>query len=262
MARTRTLDPLEIRVIGVLMEKEQTTPDYYPMTLNALVAACNQKTNRDPVMQVDSDEVSDVLDRLRQDVLVWRWEGARSVRWQHSLDRRWNLDEASKAVMTLLLLRGPQTPGELRARSERMHSFSSVTEVEDVLNRLQEGFDALVKALPMAPGQREIRWMHLVGQTDAEDGSFSAGGPSYEDGPSYGDGPATAGSPSPGMADHDASPPGTGAARSPEPRSQAALSGALEERLEQLEDTVRNLEGTVETLAEELSSLRRRLGDV
>lgn len=164
MTRTRLLDAIEMRVIGALLEKEQATPDYYPMTLNALVAACNQKNNRDPVLSLRPTEVVSALDRLRQDVLVWRTEGARSERWQHSLDRRWSLDGARKAIMTLLLLRGPQTPGELRTRSDRLHAFASVAEVEATLTAMAEGFDALVRELPRQPGQREIRWMPLVGE--------------------------------------------------------------------------------------------------
>lgn len=167
MPRTRPLDPLEIRVLGALLEKEQTTPEYYPLTLNAVVAACNQKSNRDPITDLAAHEVAQTLERLRQDVLVWRSEGARSERWQHSLDRRWELDSARKAVMTLLLLRGPQTAGELRTRGERLHGFATVGEVETVLAALAAGQDALVHELPRQPGQRETRWAHLVGLADA-----------------------------------------------------------------------------------------------
>lgn len=163
MPRTRQLDPLEIRVLGTLMEKEQTTPEYYPLTVHALVAACNQKSNRDPVMNLSKDQVLTTLERLRQDVLVWRSEGARTERFKHSMDRRWELDSAAKAIMTLLLLRGAQTSGELRSRSERMHHFTSLEEVEAALRKLATGFDALACELPRRPGQRESRWMHLVG---------------------------------------------------------------------------------------------------
>lgn len=160
----RQLDPVEIRVLGSLLEKEQTTPEVYPMTVNALLAACNQKTNREPVMQVSEGQVWDALDRLRQDVLVWRTEGARSERWQQSVERRWGLNPAGKALMTLLLLRGPQTAGELRARSERMHNFASVQEVEEALARLAGIDEPLVRELPRRPGQKETRWTHLVGE--------------------------------------------------------------------------------------------------
>lgn len=160
----RRLDAIECRVLGALLEKEQTTPEYYPMTLNSLVAACNQKTNRDPVTELDEDEVRGALDRLRKHVLAWNTEGSRAERWRHALDRRWRLEPATKALITLLLLRGPQTPGELRARSERMHRFGSPAEVEAALRELATGREPLARELPRAPGQKENRWMHLAGE--------------------------------------------------------------------------------------------------
>ena len=160
----RQLDPVEVRVLGSLLEKEQTNPETVPMTVNALIAACNQKTNREPVMQLTETQVVEALDRLRQDVLAWRTEGARTERWQQSVVRRWGLDRAGKALMTLLLLRGPQTPGELRTRSERMHPFASLEEVEEALRRLAGMDEPLVKELPRRPGQKETRWTHLVGE--------------------------------------------------------------------------------------------------
>ncbi len=160
----RRLDEIECRVLGALLEKEQTTPEYYPLTVNALVAACNQRTNRDPVTDLDERDVHAALDRLRKSVLAWNTEGARTERWRHALDRRWRLEPATKALITLLLLRGPQTPGELRARSERMHRFGSPGEVESALRRLAEGREPLVRELPRAPGQKENRWVHLAGE--------------------------------------------------------------------------------------------------
>ncbi len=160
----RQLDPAEVRVLGSLLEKEQTNPETVPMTVNALIAACNQKTNREPVMQLSETEVVEALDRLRQDVLAWRTEGARTERWQQSVVRRWGLDRAGKALMTLLLLRGPQTPGELRTRSDRLHSFASLEEVEEALRRLAGIDEPLVLELPRRPGQKETRWTHLVGE--------------------------------------------------------------------------------------------------
>ncbi len=159
----RKLDPAEVRVLGSLLEKEQTTPEACPLTVNAILAACNQKTNRDPVMDLSETAVVDALDRLRQDVLVWRTESARSERWQQSVVRRWGLDRAGKALMTLLLLRGAQTPGELRTRSERMHPFAALQEVEDALQRMATIEEPLVRELPRRPGQKEARWIHLVG---------------------------------------------------------------------------------------------------
>ncbi len=163
MRLPRTLDPVEIRVLGALLEKEQTTPDQYPLTLNALVAACNQRSNRDPVMDLAPADVANALDRLHEDVMVWPSSGARTERWRHSVDRRWELEPAAKAVITVLLLRGPQTPGELRTRTDRMHPFPSTLAVEETLLGLAVGEDPLVVQLERRPGQKEARWAHLVG---------------------------------------------------------------------------------------------------
>lgn len=160
----RQLDAIEIRVLGVLLEKEQTTPEICPMTVNAIVAGCNQKTNREPVMELTEGQVVEALERLRQEVLVWRSEGARSEKWQQSVVRRWGLDRAGKALMTLLLLRGPQTPGELRTRSERLHPFTTLQEVDEALQRMATIDEPLVAEQPRRPGQKEIRWTHLVGE--------------------------------------------------------------------------------------------------
>ncbi len=162
------LDAVEVRVLGCLLEKQQATPEYYPLTVNALVAACNQRSNRDPVTELSEAEVRQALDRLRGDVLAWPVEGARSERWEHNLDRSWGLDAAGKALVTVLLLRGAQTPGELRARCERLHAFASVGEVEAALARLAAGAEPLVVELARAPGQKESRWAHLVAGAPAE----------------------------------------------------------------------------------------------
>lgn len=168
MARVRPLTPTEIRVLGALLEKEQATPDAYPLTVSSLVSACNQKTNREPVTDLSEGEVWDALESLRQVVLVWRVEGARAERFEQRVDRRWHLKPARKAVMTLLLLRGPQTPGELRSRSGRLHDFESVDEVEATLQDLASGEEPLVVELPRQPGQREARWGHTVGTEPVE----------------------------------------------------------------------------------------------
>jgi uncharacterized protein YceH (UPF0502 family) len=160
----RRYDEASLRVLGALMEKEQTTPDLVPMTLNAIIAACNQKTAREPVMELSEAEVAAALKTLFEDVLVWRTESARSTRWRQSVERRWHLQPATKAVMALLLLRGPQTAGELRSRSERMHPFADTAEVEAALARLASPPEPLVGELPRAPGQKETRWSHLVGE--------------------------------------------------------------------------------------------------
>jgi len=159
----RQLTAVEVRVLGTLLEKEQTTPEACPLSVNALLAGCNQKTNREPVMELAEGQVVDALERLRRDVLVWRSESARAERWQQSVVRRWGLDRAGKALMTLLLLRGPQTAGELRTRSERMQPFASVDEVEQALRQMAAIDEPLVAEMARRPGQKETRWTHLVG---------------------------------------------------------------------------------------------------
>ena len=141
---SRELDPMELRILGSLAEKQMATPEYYPLTVNALVAACNQKSNREPVMELSEDEVQRALSRLQDEKLVWKVLGGRATRWEHNLDATLQLDRPSKAVLTMLLLRGPQTVGELRGRSERLHAFETMQEVEDTLRSM----DALVEELP------------------------------------------------------------------------------------------------------------------
>lgn len=166
---TRSLEAAEVRVLGALLEKEQTTPELYPLTVNSLIQACNQKTAREPVMEMSEGAVHGTLRQLLQDELVARSEGARVTRWNHALNLRWNLDPGRKAVMTLLLLRGPQTPGELRSRSERLHAFATVGELEDALLVLAAPPEPLVRELPRGPGQKEARWAHLLGGEPAEE---------------------------------------------------------------------------------------------
>ena len=164
----RTLDPNEIRVLGSLMEKQLSTPEYYPLTLNALVAAANQKSNREPVMEMSDSDVQRALDRLQDEKFVWRVMGGRAVRFDHNLDKVWHLKAAEKAIMTLLFLRGPQTPGELRGRSDRLHRFDSVGEVEETLRDMAGHSEPLVRELDRRPGQKETRWGHTVGGTIVE----------------------------------------------------------------------------------------------
>ena len=161
MKLPRTLDVVEARVLGCLLEKQQATPEYYPLTLNALVAACNQRSSREPVMELDPGDVSAALDRLHAEVLVWPVPGGRAPRFRHALER-WELDPGSRATITLLLLRGSQTPGELKGRSERLHRFESTDEVQAALDRLASGDEPLVVQLERRPGQKESRWAHLV----------------------------------------------------------------------------------------------------
>src|SRR5687767_3131882 len=124
----RILDAAEIRILGSLMEKQLSTPEYYPLTLNALVAAANQKSNREPVLELNESELLRALDRLQDEKLVWKVLGGRAVRYDHNLDHVWHLDRKEKAILTLLFLRGPQTAGELRGRSDRLHQFETVAE--------------------------------------------------------------------------------------------------------------------------------------
>ena len=170
MRLPRQLDAIEVRVLGCLLEKEQTTPNGYPLSVNSLTAACNQKSNRDPVMQLKEGEVRACLDRLHEDVLVWPVTGARVEKWRHSLDRRWDLEPETRAVMTVLMLRGPQTPGEIRGRSERIYPFRETEEVERTLRSLSEGDEPMVVRLGRAAGQKEDRWTHLLtGPPDPEE---------------------------------------------------------------------------------------------
>ncbi|MGA7616715.1 MAG: YceH family protein [Thermoanaerobaculia bacterium] len=167
MSEPILLDPVEIRILGSLMEKQQTTPEYYPLTLNALTTACNQKTNREPVMELREEEIERALRRLQDDGYVWQVLGGRATRWDHKLGGKWGLDPARRAVMTLLLLRGAQTPGELRGRSERMFRFETIDEVEATLRTLADREEPLARELPRRPGQKESRWMHLAGDPSA-----------------------------------------------------------------------------------------------
>jgi uncharacterized protein YceH (UPF0502 family) len=161
---------LEVRVLGALLEKEQATPAYYPMTVTSLVQACNQKTNRSPVMALSADEVQATLERLfQEDVFAWRSRAGRSVKWKQNIDRRWQLAPAAKAVLTVLMLRGPQTVGELRARTDRLHAFEDLPAVERALATLAAGEEPMVRELPRQPGQKESRWTHLLGDRPQAD---------------------------------------------------------------------------------------------
>ena len=165
----RTLDPVEVRVLGSLIEKQLSTPEYYPLTLNALVAAANQKSNREPVMELGEGELQRALDRLQDERLVWKVLGGRAVRYDHNLDNVWHIKRPEKALLGLLFLRGPQTAGELRGRSDRLQSFDTVAEVEEILRDMAAHSEPLVRVLPRRPGQKEERWAHTVGGAIVED---------------------------------------------------------------------------------------------
>lgn len=180
MRKISDLGPIEQRILGALLEKEQATPDYYPLTVNALIAACNQKSNRDPAMALTETEVVETLETMRRDVLVWRSDGARAERWSQSISRRLELDPWEKAILTLLLLRGPQTPGELRSRSGRLRAFDDLGQVEEALRRMAVEEREMVIELTRAPGQKETRWAHQLGARIEPDRATPAPLPSRE----------------------------------------------------------------------------------
>jgi uncharacterized protein YceH (UPF0502 family) len=159
---SRPLDAIELRVLGCLLEKELSTPDGYPLSLTALTAAVNQRSNRDPVLELGSEEVEAALSRLLREMLVWRVQSARVLRWQHNLDSKWRLSDAGKAILAELLVRGAQTPGELRSRCQRMHAFAELHQVGTTLSTLADSGLQLVEELPRQPGQKERRWTHLL----------------------------------------------------------------------------------------------------
>ena len=159
------LTETEVRVLGSLIEKDITTPEYYPLSLNALVNACNQKTNRDPVMQLDEDAVRGALDCLQEQRLAGPARGAdsRVTKYEQRLQEVFNFTRPEIAVLCVLLLRGPQTPGELRGRAERMHRFEAFEDVQSALQKLMQREPPLVKVLPRQPGTKESRYAHLLG---------------------------------------------------------------------------------------------------
>ncbi len=163
------LSPVEARVLGSLIEKEATTPDQYPLTENALTLACNQKTSRDPVMELSSGEVGHALRQLEPRQMVRSQHASRAQRWEHRFAQTYAITAQQQAVLCVLLLRGPQTLGEVFSRCERIGRFSGADEVRHALDRLAQRSPALVTMLPRAAGQREDRWMHLLcGTPDLE----------------------------------------------------------------------------------------------
>ena len=158
------LNEVEARVLGALVEKDITTPDYYPLSLNALINACNQKNNREPVMNLDEDAVRHALDQLHAQNLAGPAGGAdsRVTKYEHRMQEVFNFNRAETAIVCVLLLRGAQTPGELRGRAERMHRFEALDEVQSTLQRLMQREPAIVKVLPRQPGTKEARYMHLL----------------------------------------------------------------------------------------------------
>jgi uncharacterized protein YceH (UPF0502 family) len=162
------LDAVELRVLGCLLEKERTTPDQYPLSLNALRLAANQSTNRDPVVDYDEATVRAALDRLgtRGLTRLASGPGSRAAKFRHLLPEALQLTPSQLGLLAVLMLRGPQTAAELRTRSERLHPFASAAEVDEELAALAER--ELVRRLPRRPGEREERWAQLLGETDEE----------------------------------------------------------------------------------------------
>jgi uncharacterized protein len=173
------LNEVECRVMGALVEKEITTPEYYPLSLNALVNACNQKSNRDPVMNLDEARVREALHSLDAQSLVRSVSASdsRVTKYEHRLQETFNFYRHEIAILCLLLLRGPQTPGELRGRAERMHHFDDLSAVQSSLQHLMKREPPLVKALPRQPGTKEVRFAHLF-SGDAEGWRPNLGGDS------------------------------------------------------------------------------------
>jgi uncharacterized protein YceH (UPF0502 family) len=214
-------DAVEIRVVGCLIEKQRTTPDVYPLTLNALRLACNQSTNRDPVVDYDDATIRGGLDRLvrRKWATLASWSNRRAMKYRHTLDRTLELDDAEISLLCVLMLRGAQTPGELRARTERLHRFAGAQELDETIRRLIDR--GLVERLERRPGQREERYRQLLGGEMAEQAESA---------------PAAAPEPAPAT---------------PEP--VAAPDDGLAERVERLERELAELR-------EGLVALRRELG--
>jgi uncharacterized protein len=167
-------DAVEIRVLGCLIEKQRTTPDVYPLTLNALRLACNQSTNRDPVVDYDENTIRGAIDRLvqRKWAALASWSNRRSMKYRHTLDSALGLDDAEMAVLDVLMLRGAQTPGELKTRTERLHRFEGMDDLGETLERLIER--QLAARLERQPGQREERYRHLVGGGEILDGEVES----------------------------------------------------------------------------------------
>ena len=213
------LTDIEVRTLGSLIEKDITTPDYYPLSLNALVNACNQKNNRDPVMTLDEDSVSNALATLQEKRLAGPASGAdsRVTKYEHRLQEVFNFDRREIAILCVLLLRGPQTPGELRGRTERTYRFEALDDVTSTLDRLSQRQPPLVAVLPRPPGTKESRYMQL----------FSGDAPPAD------------------------------SARTPQPASDPARSCATD-RLAHLENEVLELRRELAEMQQQLAAFRKQ----
>jgi uncharacterized protein len=233
LSRVEALDPVQIRVLGCLLEKQQTTPDAYPLTLNSLRLACNQSTSRDPVVDYDEATVRDAAQRLGQRgwARLASYHGSRSTKYRQLFDEALGLSPDERALLCVLMLRGPQTLGELKQRSEKLHAFANLRAAEETLDRLSAR--ELGRWLERRPGQKEARYTHLLG----------------------GDGAAAAAEP--GASDASAVAPGAPAvARAVAP---AATPVADASSSNDLAGEVARLRSEVEALREEVSDLRERL---
>jgi uncharacterized protein YceH (UPF0502 family) len=236
----------EIRVLGCLLEKQRTTPDAYPLSLNALRLACNQATNRDPVTEYDEAVIRDALHRLsrRRWARLASGAGSRAPKYRHLLDEALGLPEDELAVLCVLMLRGPQTPGELKQRTERLHPLADLPAVLDALERLI-GRD-LAERLPRRPGQKEERYTHLLGDDEAQPAA-----------------PAAPGAPAPQRTPPPADPDLEDAAQAPAPSPVApapAAAPAPDPRVGRLEDEVAALRAELAALRASLDALRADLG--
>ncbi|MHB1539092.1 MAG: YceH family protein [Solirubrobacteraceae bacterium] len=265
--------PTEIRALGCLIEKQRTTPDAYPLTLNSLRLACNQSTNRDPVVSYETGQVRDALHRLERRGLVRFASGAgsRAAKYRHRLAERLPMDDAQQALLGVLLLRGPQTPGELKQRAERMHPFGSLADVEATLQRMIER--ALVVRLPRRPGQKEQRYGHLLGgeEEEEEEGTASRSGhdaerrghhgdrryPSVDEPAEIGGTSTPAATPSAGAP--AATPSPSTPAATPSPGAPAATTdpsaarhAALHAEVRALRERVSRLEGALQEICADL----------
>ena len=212
-------DAVEIRVLGCLIEKQRTTPDVYPLTLNALRLACNQSTNRDPVVDYDDNTIRTAIDRLvqRKWATLASWSNRRSMKYRHTLDGALGLGDAEISVLAVLMLRGPQTPGELKARTERLHRFRDMDELGAALDALGER--GLVRRLERRPGQREERYLQMLDEGVEE--------------------PAAAAAPAPAA---------------PAPAPAAPGPDGVEQRLRRVEQQIEELRNQVKALREELGA--------
>jgi uncharacterized protein len=250
-------DAVEIRVLGCLIEKQRTTPDAYPLTLNSLRLACNQSTNRDPVVDYDESTIRGALERLgrRKWTTLASWSNRRAMKYRHTLDSAVGLSDPELALLCILMLRGPQTPGELKQRSERLHPFAGLAEVEDTVRGLIER--DLVAGLPRRPGQREGRYAQLLGGV-AEEGEVEAGGPPWAGTAAAepamrraADEPAAAVAAEPAPPASSERPPP--AAATP-PSAPAPAGAGLERRVARLEEELASLRADLRRLREELGA--------